>query len=71
MSFKNFFKRKTVINSKTIHENFNFMDKESCRSFLTSLFVSGKKVEYITLGNGQQVRMEDIPDDQIIIGAKQ
>lgn len=71
MNFKNLFKKNVAINSKNLHEHVNFMDLESCRTFLTTLSLSGKKVEFIQLANGQKVKMSDIPEDQIIQRAQE
>jgi hypothetical protein len=69
--FKNFFNRKIAVNNKNIHENFNFMDKDSCRNFLNNIYIDGKRIETIELKDGTIIKMEDIPEDQIIQRAQE
>ena len=71
MRFKNFFKKKTAVNAQNINQLFDFDDLESCRKFLTTLYIGKRRVEHIQLANGEQVRMEDIPEDQIIQRARE
>lgn len=69
--FKNFFKTRTAVNASNIHETTNFMDLESCRHFLNNLYIDKARVEFIELANGARVRMENIPEDQIIQRAQE
>lgn len=76
MDFKNLFNKKKpknmrVLNSKTIDHIFDFDDKEDCRFFLNNFYMEDKRITEIVLQNGQSVKMEDIPDDQIIQRAKE
>ena len=61
----------TAVDGKNINKLFNFDDIESCKKFLTTLHIGTARVECIRLENGQQVKMEDIPEDQIIQRAKE
>lgn len=67
----NFFKKKTAIDHTNINRTVDFDDLESCRWFLQNLYIGKNRVEKITLSNGQTVKMEDIPEDQIIQRARE
>jgi hypothetical protein len=54
------------VNSQNIKYVVDLTDKESCRRFLNNLYIENKRVEFIQLANGEQIRMEDIPEDQWI-----
>ena len=59
------------VNSKNINKLFNFDDLESCRKFLNNFYIGDRRVTDITLGNGERIKMEDIPEDQIIQRARE
>ena len=63
--------KKIAINSTNINNEFNFDDLESCRKFLCNLHVGDSRVEHIDLANGERVKMQDIPEDQIIKRARE
>ena len=54
------------LNSKTIDHRFDFENLEICREFLNNLYIGETRVKEIELQNGSKVKMEDIPEDQII-----
>ncbi len=62
--------KKKVLNSKTINKLFNFDDLESCRNFLMNLYIGESRVEGVEIG-GAFIRMEEIPQDQIIQRARE
>lgn len=62
---------KYKINSKSIDHRFNLDDIDQARHFLCNLHIGDARVENITLANGCTVKMEDIPEDQIIQRAKE
>jgi hypothetical protein len=71
MKFKIFFNKKKIINKDTIHDHVNFMEFDSCRNFLNNIYINNARVEFIQLSNGERVKMEDIPDDQVIQRAQE
>ena len=64
-----------AINSGNINQVYDFEDIEECKHFLRNLYIGDSKnrrrVECVDLANGQTVKMEDIPDDQVIQRAKE
>lgn len=59
------------INFKNIDELYDFNDLHQCKDFLCNLYIKGKRVEHIDLADGARVRMEDIPEDQVIMRANE
>lgn len=54
-----------------VENEFNLETIEGCRNFLSNLYLGGSRVKAIALANGEQVKMEDIPDNQIIQRAEE
>jgi hypothetical protein len=73
VNFKNFFKRpkKKAVTAGNINWIYDFDNLEDCRHFLNNLFLGDARVKHIQLTNGLRVKMEDIPEDQIIQRAKE
>lgn len=73
MNFKNFFKRKNkeLLNASTVNSLCDFETTGSCRHFLENLYIEGVKVKAITLANGYECKVEDIPEEQVVQRAKE
>lgn len=73
MKFKNFFRKpeKKQVTAGTINWLYDFDKLEDCRHFLNNLYLGDSRVKEIQLSNGSKIKMEDIPEDQIIQRAKE
>jgi len=54
-----------------IEKLIDFSTIKGCRQFLENIYIKGARVDSIELETGAKVKVEDIPEDQVIKRAKE